>query len=108
MDRLKTRFDNNVVSIYHDKSEGELDESFFCNIMPNAAHTCNAIRSHTKHVKFNANLDYSDLAYGAKQAGLVEIDEDMRRCAKKIEDHHEKALNGAPFKRECLLSHVLQ
>jgi hypothetical protein len=112
VDRLKTKFDNIVVANYHDKSEGELDESFFCNIMPNATHTCNAIRSQTKHVKFNAkeNLDYSDLAYGAKQAGLVEInsDQDMRRFAKKIEDHHEKAFNGAPFRRECLPSHVLE
>eukprot|EP01082_Thalassiosira_pseudonana_P012313 g11053.t1 g11053 contig48:41235-42609(-) len=112
VDRLKTKFDNIVVANYHDKSEGELDESFFCNIMPNATHTCNAIRSQTKHVKFNAkeNIDYSDLAYGAKQAGLVEInsDQDMRRFAKKIEDHHEKALNGAPFRRECLPSHVLE
>mmetsp|Transcript_412 Transcript_412/g.989 ORF Transcript_412/g.989 Transcript_412/m.989 type:complete len:443 (+) Transcript_412:85-1413(+) len=117
IERLETNFnsDNIVVMNYHDKSGGDMNELFFCNVMADATHTCDAVRSdrrrsQTVNLNSKVNLDYTDLAYGAKQAGLIEInsDEQMLRVAREIQVHHETLLMGVPFKRECLPVEVLE
>ena len=49
------------------------------------------------------DLDYGNLAYGAKMAGLVAIETNERldEVTNAIIEYHEEDLNGAPFERVC-------
>eukprot|EP00957_Ditylum_brightwellii_P071082 5402508-Ditylum_brightwellii.AAC.1 len=42
--RAKDVFDNVLVMNMHDKSVGNTTESFYCDAVPNANHTCAAVR----------------------------------------------------------------
>uniref|UniRef100_A0A7S0CG67 Uncharacterized protein n=1 Tax=Proboscia inermis TaxID=420281 RepID=A0A7S0CG67_9STRA len=87
---------------------------FFCHALPNATKTCKAIRAKmkSKYLNSRVNLDYSDLAFGAKKAGLVEIksDKDMKEATRVIKYHQEKTLklSSNDFKRQCPPVHILE
>mmetsp|Transcript_20007 Transcript_20007/g.39586 ORF Transcript_20007/g.39586 Transcript_20007/m.39586 type:complete len:332 (+) Transcript_20007:95-1090(+) len=110
-DRLQQKFDkkNIIVLDYHDTRTRGPDETLFCN-MPNAAHMCNATRFiDTSTSNPSANLDYSDLAYGAKKEGLISIPDDrkMAQVAESIERYHKSNLNARKFERVCPSSSIL-
>ena len=104
-ERLRKRFDNVLVINYHDHSKGGPDTTLFCEPALNMNHTCEAIQNEKDpmHANGGINLDYTDLAYGAKKSGLVKIEtnERMQQVAQAMQDHHMHVLNGTVFKRVC-------
>ncbi|KAL7472209.1 hypothetical protein ACHAXS_012527 [Conticribra weissflogii] len=110
--RLLQKFERDSIILldYHDKKTKGPDETLFCN-MPNAVHMCNATRfTNMSPSNPSANLDYFDLAYGAKKEGLMSIPDDgkMKEVVKSIESYHESNLNGRKFERICPSSSILQ
>ena len=104
-ERLRKRFDNVLVMNFHDHSKGGPDTTLFCEPALNMNHTCKAIQNEKDPIHANGgiNLDYTDLAYGAKKSGLVKIETNkrMQQVAQAMQDHHMHVLNGTVFKRVC-------
>ena len=102
--RLETRFDNIAVLNYHDKSP---DVSLFCNELYNMTHMCQAVLSqdqqNTQVINKGDNLDYTNLAYGAAKAGLINVKshEQLNQIAKALDNRHQQVLNGTAFARAC-------
>ncbi len=113
LQRVEGRFDKVKVMNYHNKS-ASVEESFFCDAMPHASHTCDAVRSRKFSMQVNPSptLDYHDLAYGAMKAGMIEINTDgkMRNVAIKIKRHQEQTLKlrSSDFERVCLPTDILE
>jgi len=113
--RLKKTFRDNVIVVnMHDESVKGPDESFFCNVVKNASHTCNAIRNEKgkSHLNPSVPLEYGDIIYAAMKAGLVEIKtskrmHDITRAAKR---HQEEVLGltAKDFPRACPSSEILE
>mmetsp|Transcript_24165 Transcript_24165/g.48174 ORF Transcript_24165/g.48174 Transcript_24165/m.48174 type:complete len:408 (+) Transcript_24165:22-1245(+) len=111
-DRLQQKFDkkNIIVLDYHDTRTRGPDETLFCN-MPNAAQMCNASRNTDgSTTNPSVNLAYSDLAHGARKAGLISIsnDERMKQVVKSIESYYKSSLNGRKLYRICPSSNILE
>jgi len=109
--RLKERFHNVVVVNFHNEPGAE---PFFCRAVPNATHTCEAIRADREAVFVNGRveLDYADLAYGAMKAGWLQIKSDkrMKQVTQAVQNYQEKTLklSSSNFKRVCLLPEDLE
>eukprot|EP00581_Thalassiosira_minuscula_P011745 CAMPEP_0183718882 /NCGR_PEP_ID=MMETSP0737-20130205/12023_1 /TAXON_ID=385413 /ORGANISM="Thalassiosira miniscula, Strain CCMP1093" /LENGTH=438 /DNA_ID=CAMNT_0025948525 /DNA_START=109 /DNA_END=1425 /DNA_ORIENTATION=- len=103
--RLRTRFDEVLVLNFHDQSRGGPHADLFCQPSLNMTNMCKAIRDQgpTPHMNSGINLDYSNLAYAAKKAGLVDIDSDERMVdvANAARIYHRDALDSIPFARVC-------
>eukprot|EP00593_Proboscia_inermis_P012840 CAMPEP_0171326010 /NCGR_PEP_ID=MMETSP0816-20121228/117175_1 /TAXON_ID=420281 /ORGANISM="Proboscia inermis, Strain CCAP1064/1" /LENGTH=207 /DNA_ID=CAMNT_0011825345 /DNA_START=556 /DNA_END=1179 /DNA_ORIENTATION=- len=114
LQRLKKKFDNVVVMNFHDELVKGPAESFFCHAIPNATHTCEAILAVKKpsHLNMGDNLDYSDVAYGAKKVGLINIKTDkmMKKVVLAVQSHQERTLKleSSDFKRQCLPPDILE
>jgi len=112
LQRLRRKFDekNIILMDFHDKSTRGPEETLFCNI-PNATEMCNAARS-SKEENLNpsVNLDYFDLAYGAKKEGMVSMSGTKKttKLLKAIEKYHNTNLTGAKFERVCASSTILE
>lgn len=115
--RAKEVFDNVVVMNMHDKSMGDATESFYCHAIPNANHTCAALRekeSNTGSTKDNGSedLDYMHLIQGAAQSGLIKIRREnidetsalLDAVKRKIDKFYKK---GKELKRNCLQQSTL-
>ena len=104
-ERLRKRFDNVIVMNFHNHSEGGPDATLFCDPALNMKHTCKAIQNKkdSTHANRGINLDYTDLAYGAKKSGLIKIetDERLHQVAQAMQDHHMHVHNGTLFNRVC-------
>ena len=111
--KMSKYFGDVRVMNYHDKFDGGAVESFFCHALPNATKTCNAYLAEEKPTKVNSavSLYFSDLAYAATKAGLVDVTNDieMKELAQAVEDH-VKSLNmtSDDFKKKCLPAEVLE
>lgn len=76
--------------------------------MPNAKHTCEAIRNLTSSTHENERiiLDYSDLAYAANKAGLLTINSqnDLNSMTRALQKYHQDHLDGSInyMKVKCL------
>jgi hypothetical protein len=112
--RLQKRFRNIVVVNYHDNSYGGLSESFYCHVLPNAQHACDVVRRSPNATRSNerSELDYSNLAYGAFRAGLVQIDSQKRldQVTSACQNRQKNILylTAADFPRICLPSETLE
>ena len=107
--RLTKQFGNeNIVLMnFHDTSLGGPGEKLFCQAMTNASHTCDAIRAKAPaHANAAKELSYLELSYGAKEAGLVQIETDaqMDKIAKAVQNYQEK--NSLTFGKICLPTNV--
>ena len=106
-ERLRTKFHNVIVMNFHDWSHGGPQGSLFCDPSLNMTHTCEALmkEKETPHTNGAVNLDYSDLAYAARQAGLITIEsnERMKQVSQEVKRHHIHTLDGNtnPFQRVC-------
>ena len=113
--RLKdsVEFDNIVVMNMHDQSK-DIAEALYCDVMPHAHHTCEAIRTSTEslHVNSKSVLVYRDLAYGAKKKSLVEIETQHRLDAvtDAVQKYQQDTLHltSMDFKRKCLSPETLE
>lgn len=82
------------------------DLSLFCNEALNMTHTCDGLKA-TKQLNSGVdNMDYSDLAFAASRAGLIDINTDskMKRVAQAFHKHQKDATT---FKRICPSADVL-
>ena len=100
--------DNIAVMNFHDASV-DLAEGLFCHPLLNAPHTCDATRRDTNsdaHKNSGVDICYQDLAYAAREAGLVNIvsDAEMSRVSLAAQEYQEKILNltSKDFKHVCL------
>lgn len=122
IDLLTTKFNARkiVVKNMHEESQVNIAESFYCDAMPDATHTCDAIRAETiedGHEVFTVNkarsFDYDDLALGAMKAGMIQFNETDKNMTsiitKAIQDHQEKTLKleRNDFHRLCPPEEVL-
>ena len=103
----ESTFDNVVIMNYHEGGHSAdrrgPDLSLFCNEALNMTHTCDGLKA-TKQLNSGVdNMEYSDLAFAAKQAGLISIHTDtkMKQVAQSFHKHHKDTLNGTTFKRIC-------
>jgi len=111
---IRKYFGDVRVMNYHDKFHGGSVESFFCHVLPNATKTCNAYlaaKKNTTTINSSVSLYFSELAYAARKAGLVNVsnDSEMKELAQAVEGH-AKSLNTTSndFKKKCLSSEVLE
>ena len=95
-----------------DAKDGKLAETFFCDALPGATHTCNAFRSgHAQSLDIGENasptFDYDDLALAAMNAGLIHFDasnkEETLQITQSIQKFQEKTLKQSrrDFERTC-------
>jgi hypothetical protein len=102
--------DNIVVMNFHD-ARGVSADGLFCHPLLNAPHTCDATRRDTansgvSHKNSGVDLAYQDLAYAAREVGLINImsDAEMSQVSQAAQDYQEKILNltSKDFRRICL------
>ena len=105
---------NIVIRNFHEDSKDEkLVEKFFCRALPDATHTCNAIRLEEHKIPrtniANLDLDYRYLVIGAIQAGLVVLGRLPANPFKATQNHQEITLNltSSNFRRICPKPDVL-
>ena len=102
---LEVHFDDVLVLNFHNRSEGGVHGSLFCDKRLDFKNTCKALRKmgELPHKNGGINFDYSDLAYAAMKVGMVTIKDDtrMKAVSKAAMTYHEVVLKSTPFKRIC-------
>jgi hypothetical protein len=102
LSRLKDYFDDIVVLNYHDDSRDDLLERFYCQAVPDASRTCQAVRDSTYLKVYNSRRDliYDDLA------GIVDIrtKEQFKTFVESARKFQESTLGlrSKDFKMKCL------
>ena len=108
--RVKNYFNESVLILknFHDVCGGKtLEEIFYCEALPNAPNTCDSVKSMSNPIKNSAKeLVFDDLTYGAKKAGLIDIetDEEMKVLSSAVKLFQEKSLGltSRDFDMTCL------
>ena len=98
VDRLRKNFENIRVVNMHDGKEN--DEEFFCEVIPNAKLTCDAVKKKNdergKGTVLNKSRDliWGDLAYNAMKQEMVQIqnEDQMQAVREAIENHQLETL----------------
>lgn len=111
--RLRKYFENITIVNLHDKSK-EFSEHFFCDAMPGAKNTCQFIKNDnkTQHLNSSVDLVYINLAFAARQMGLLRIatDEELKTVSAVVRKHHEQTLGRTinDFKLICPPAKMLE
>jgi len=98
--RYKRFFDNVAIMNMHDKSK-DLTESFYCDTMPHAEHTCNKVKSMKKvksnSSKSNAYMALRTLALAAKEKDYIDLktEKDIQFAMEQIQNHQENTLGNS-------------
>ena len=111
LERVNTQFgmDNITIINYH---MNDPVEAMFCQTMPNAVHTCNAITqlSHIAVANPSKDLTYDNLVYGAIEKGLISIttDHKLSEISLAARTYQENTLNltSSDLSHICLPSEV--
>ena len=93
--RRVSGIDNIVVLNFHDASVGPA-EGIFCHPLLNTSQTCDKIHHGTHdnvHSNSGVDLYYQDLAYAAREAGLVKFvsDAEMSQVSLAARDYQERS-----------------
>jgi len=114
--RLKEYFTDIVVVNFHD-TETPLYETFYCDAMPKAYHTCQALHNlSSTQIVTNPSvpLVYKELVFGAMDLGLFYLDElansNVESIIASTRDYHSHSLhaNEDLLHRTCLSPESLQ
>ena len=117
--RFKRHFPNVVIMNVHDENV-HLVEQFYCNVLPHAPNTCEAVRKEEIQQSKKSNEDnynksgplvYQDLAYAAHRRGIINIQTQKQYVwvQNVIQDYQEDILklSSSDFRRRCPPQHVL-
>ena len=107
--RVRKYFDNVVTINMHDDSHRDNIEKFFCEAVPDAKRTCDAVvhSEEVIHTNTGRDLIYEDLTYAASKKRLlisITTDDEMKMVSNAVQKYQEKTLNLTKydFDMNCL------
>lgn len=107
--RVRKYFDNVVIINMHDDSHRDNNEKFFCEAVPDAKRTCDAVvhSEEVIHTNTRRDLIYKDLTYAASKKRLLKsitTDREMEMVSNAVQKYQEKTLNLTKydFDMNCL------
>ena len=92
--RVEKHFENlELVNMHNEKDN---NEELFCEVMPHADRTCEALKSNEDEIYYNPRVEliYEDLAYNAMKKGLIEIanDQELDAISSAVQEYQEETL----------------
>ena len=94
VDRVEKHFDHiELVNMHNEKDN---NEELYCEVMPNADRTCEALKTSESDMIKNGHkvLIYEDLAYNAMKQGLIDIhtDHQLQEVTIAVQEYQEETL----------------